>query len=138
MLHLFRFIRKDLIQLNNVKKYILYALGEILLIVVGILIAVKIGEVNQSKRDRFEEQDILQRLREEVEQSLTRYPRFLANVKEKNEALYESFRCLDSAMALFPHFFCGIKVTSADDYREREVRWPSCLSVLDRGCLFLN
>ncbi|MDA1066051.1 MAG: hypothetical protein O3C43_06070 [Verrucomicrobia bacterium] len=87
MLHLFRFIRKDLIQLNNVKKYILYALGEILLIVVGILIAVKIGEVNQSKRDRFEEQDILQRLREEVEQSLTRYPRFLANVKEKNEAL---------------------------------------------------
>ena len=43
MLHLLRIIRKDLIQVNNVKKYILYAIGKILLIVVGILIALQIG-----------------------------------------------------------------------------------------------
>ena len=47
MLHLLRLIRKDLIHVNNIKKYILYAFGEIILIVVGILIAVQIGEWNQ-------------------------------------------------------------------------------------------
>jgi hypothetical protein len=66
MLHLFRFIRKDLIQVNNVKKYILYAFGEILLIVVGILIAVQIGNWNQERKDRSEEREILTRISNEV------------------------------------------------------------------------
>jgi hypothetical protein len=43
--------------------------------------------MNQSRRDRIEEQDILQRLREEVEQFVIRYPRFLQNVERKKEAL---------------------------------------------------
>jgi hypothetical protein len=87
MLHLFRFIRKDLIQVNNVKKYLLYALGEIVLIVVGILIALQIGNWNQVRRDRVEEQYVLLRLREEVEQFVIRYPRFLENLENKKLAL---------------------------------------------------
>jgi hypothetical protein len=51
MLHFLRFIRKDLIQVNNVKKYMLCDLGEIRLIVMGILIAVRIGECNRAYRD---------------------------------------------------------------------------------------
>jgi hypothetical protein len=55
MLHLLRFISKDLIQVNHVKKYLVYAFGEILLIVLGILIAVQIGNWNQARKERLEE-----------------------------------------------------------------------------------
>jgi hypothetical protein len=72
MLHLFRFIRKDLIQVNNVKKYLLYAFGEILLIVIGILIALQIGNWNERRLDRIEERIILERIREEVGDHLGR------------------------------------------------------------------
>jgi hypothetical protein len=51
---------------NNVKKYILYAFGEILLIVVGILIAVQIGNWNQERKDRLEEREVLSRISNEV------------------------------------------------------------------------
>ena len=66
MLHFLRIIRKDLIQVNNVKKYFLYAIGEIVLIVVGILIAVQIGNWNQARKDRLEEREILTRISNEV------------------------------------------------------------------------
>jgi hypothetical protein len=87
MLHLFRFIRKDLIQVNNVKKYILYAFGEILLIVVGILIAVQIGEWNQERRDRIEEIMILQAIGKELEEGLEVIEVSLAEVNYKDTAL---------------------------------------------------
>ncbi|GGE01997.1 hypothetical protein [Planktosalinus lacus] len=35
----FRIIRKKLIEKDNVRKYLLYAIGEIVLVVIGILIA---------------------------------------------------------------------------------------------------
>ena len=41
MLRLFRTIRKKLIEQKNVRKYLLYAVGEILLVVIGILIALE-------------------------------------------------------------------------------------------------
>jgi len=38
-----------MIKENKVSKYILYAVGEILLVVIGILIALQINNLNQSK-----------------------------------------------------------------------------------------
>jgi hypothetical protein len=87
MLHLFRFIRKDLIQVNNVKKYLLYAIGEILLIVIGILIAVQIGNWNDRRLARIEERIILERIRQEVEESVSDIPRRFEGLVRKNEAL---------------------------------------------------
>ena len=87
MLHLLRLIRKDLIQVNNIKKYFLYALGEILLIVVGILIAVQIGEWNQERRDWIEETMILKALAKELEESLGNIENSLASLNHKDAAL---------------------------------------------------
>ena len=43
MINFFRRIRQQRLAQNNVSKYLLYALGEILLVVVGILIALQIN-----------------------------------------------------------------------------------------------
>tara|TARA_B100000497_G_C7567437_1_gene342059 strand:- start:463 stop:630 length:168 start_codon:yes stop_codon:yes gene_type:complete len=43
MLTFLRRIRKGLVQSDNAKKYFLYAVGEIALVVIGILIALQIN-----------------------------------------------------------------------------------------------
>jgi hypothetical protein len=71
MLFLLRKIRRKLISPDNkVLTYLLYAIGEIFLVVVGILIAVQIDEWNGARKDKVEEQVILQSLKEEFEQNL--------------------------------------------------------------------
>ena len=47
MIKFFRKIRYQFLNEKKLNKYILYAIGEILLVVIGILIAVGIGEWRQ-------------------------------------------------------------------------------------------
>ena len=49
MITLLRKLRMLFIEQNKVRNYILYALGEIILIVLGILIALQINNWNQGK-----------------------------------------------------------------------------------------
>ena len=48
---IFRKIRFNLIGENKTGKYIKYAIGEIVLVVIGILIALQINNWNQAKKD---------------------------------------------------------------------------------------
>jgi hypothetical protein len=55
MLFLLRKIRRKLMEKNKVTTYILYAIGEIVLVVIGILIAVSINNWNtQTKTNDLE------------------------------------------------------------------------------------
>ncbi len=51
MLKFFRTIRKKLIEQKNVRKYLLYAVGEILLVVTGILIALQVNNWNEERKN---------------------------------------------------------------------------------------
>ena len=59
MLFLLRNIRRKLMKENKITTYLLYAVGEILLVVIGILIAVKIESLNQEKQKQAEQSDTL-------------------------------------------------------------------------------
>ena len=48
-----------MIKENKVSKYLLYAIGEIMLVVVGILIALQINNWNEWKKERVKEREIL-------------------------------------------------------------------------------
>ena len=52
MLKFFRGIRRKLIDEENLKKYLIYGIGEILLVVIGILIALQINNWNQTNSDK--------------------------------------------------------------------------------------
>lgn len=60
MIRLFRNIRRGKMK---GAKYIKYALGEILLVVIGILIALQINNANEARKQRPEEKKLLQNLR---------------------------------------------------------------------------
>jgi len=51
MIKFFRRIRQQLLSQNRFSKYLLYAMGEIVLVVIGILIALSINNWNQTKQD---------------------------------------------------------------------------------------
>jgi hypothetical protein len=59
MLRLFRDIRRRLIMPDTVRRYLLYAIGEIFLVVIGILIALQVNNWNEAKIDRKFELNML-------------------------------------------------------------------------------
>ena len=62
MIKFFRKIRYDLVEKNKTGKYLKYAIGEIVLVVIGILIALQINNWNEYRKDRNREQAILKNL----------------------------------------------------------------------------
>jgi len=76
MFRFFRQIRQSLIMNNKTSKYLKYAIGEILLVVIGILFALQINTWNQNRQDRIHEQQILKQL-------LTEYTNNLNQLNQK-------------------------------------------------------
>jgi len=65
MFKFFRTIRHSLIMENKTSKYFKYAIGEIILVVIGILIALQINNWNKVRISRIVEQSILSNLQED-------------------------------------------------------------------------
>ena len=69
MIKFFRHIRKSLLTENKFSKYMLYAIGEIVLVVIGILIALQINTWNQNRLEVSEEKVILNNIHAEFLQN---------------------------------------------------------------------
>lgn len=72
MIKFFRRIRQKLIAENRFTKYLLYALGEIILVVIGILIALQINNWNEFKKERKQERKVLTELLSSLESNHSR------------------------------------------------------------------
>ena len=66
MLKLFRRIRRKLLNEGNLKRYLIYALGEILLVVIGILIAVQLNNLNQKRISKARIEVLLDKVEEDL------------------------------------------------------------------------
>jgi len=66
MMKFFQHIRQSLIGERKFSKYLLYAIGEIILVVIGILIALQINTYNDQKKERDQEKTLLANLSQEV------------------------------------------------------------------------
>ena len=60
---IFRNMRKKFIDQASFKRYLLYAIGEIFLVMVGILLAVQVNNWNEHRRNNAFEKDILTQIR---------------------------------------------------------------------------
>ena len=67
MLTFLRKTRKSLIESSSSRKYILYALGEIALVVIGILIALQINNWNQDQKNLTLERKLLSELHQDLQ-----------------------------------------------------------------------
>ncbi|MFT5149983.1 MAG: hypothetical protein ACI86P_002677 [Flavobacteriales bacterium] len=69
---IFRKIRQKLIGESKSKKYVIYAIGEVALIIIGILMAVSINNWNEQKSDRVSERQYLTSLVNELDKDITK------------------------------------------------------------------
>jgi len=72
MIKFFRKIRYDLMEKNKTGKYLKYAIGEIILVVLGILIALSINNWNENKKERKLETKVLTELLSSLENNYNR------------------------------------------------------------------
>lgn len=79
MLRFFRTIRKKLMEQNKTRTYILYAIGEIFLVVIGILIALQVNNWNENKKARAYELTLLKELQLDIQKDLAFFGDHLLN-----------------------------------------------------------
>ena len=71
MIAFFRKLRQRLLVENQFGRYLLYALGEVLLVMVGILLALQVDNWNEQRKEREIETGILQDLQTEFGENLS-------------------------------------------------------------------
>ena len=75
MITLFRRIREKLIASGSMTKYLLYAIGEILLVVIGILIALQVNNWNEERKKVSVKETFIESLIVDLEQDSTQLTR---------------------------------------------------------------
>jgi len=101
MIKFFRKIRQKLLTENKFSKYLLYAIGEILLVVIGILIALNVNNFNENRK---QEAKIIEALKE-IHRDLS------DDIKESNGVI-TSYKNEDSIINVLM-----TKKMSAEDYK---------------------
>jgi hypothetical protein len=66
MIKFFRKIRYDLMERNETGKYLKYAIGEIFLVVIGILIALQINNWNENQKTKRQETKLMEQLKSDL------------------------------------------------------------------------
>lgn len=86
MMRLFSNSRRHLLAENRFTRYLAYAAGEIVLVVIGILIALQINNWNDARKDRTRELGYLRNIREDVGANIREMDAYLATRQEGIEA----------------------------------------------------
>ena len=90
MIKFFRKIRKNLLTENKFSKYLLYAIGEIILVVIGILIALAINTKNEERETRIKELKYLSGIKSDLNLNSME----LKNYTEKRETSVNSAKTI--------------------------------------------
>ena len=72
---------------NKTGKYLKYAIGEIILVVIGILIALQINNWNQNRLNGISAENFLNQVKEELELDVINYKRDLDNIQRYTDYL---------------------------------------------------
>lgn len=93
MINLFRKARTSLFAGEKLGRYLKYAFGEVILVVIGILIAVQLNNWNENRKDRIEEERIINQLQEEFIINKQK----LLDINAQNDAVLQALeRILDA------------------------------------------
>ncbi len=106
MLRFFRHIRQRLLTDNKFSKYLLYAVGEILLVVIGILIALQVDSWNEERKTKQRLDDFLVEIQQDLSDDIL-----------KANDIIDGFIDKDS---MFRHIKLNQVSLSADRFYERQ------------------
>ncbi len=99
MLKFFRNIRRRLLRESRFTRYLIYAIGEIILVVIGILIALQVNNWNETRKLNIAEQGYLNSLREDVNKDIQAQDSIITILKnnlKSLKALEEELKKIDT------------------------------------------
>ncbi|WP_299442314.1 DUF6090 family protein [uncultured Aquimarina sp.] len=114
MIKFFRSLRQDTISKNKFTKYFLYAIGEIVLVVIGILIALQINNWNQSIKKQQTLKNILNTVSYDLITDTTVTSRF---IKIEEEMIKHSSRIINKEINITNYKECPYCPSIATTYR---------------------
>ena len=100
MIHFFRRIRQGLISQERIGKYVLYAVGEIVLVMIGILLALQVNNWNEQKKLESSEKLILKDLQEAMVQNIDQLEKVIEEDKKSYEASTQLKELVENPLAL--------------------------------------
>lgn len=89
MFKFFRKIRYQILDSNKTGRYFKYAFGEIILVVIGILIALQINNWNENRKTQTQELELLKSLKTEFEINLVRFDSIMKHHELKEDYLFQ-------------------------------------------------
>lgn len=95
MISFFRKIRKRLLSDGKAGRYLKYAFGEIILVVIGILIALSINNWNENRKERVQEALILQQLLSDFKSNLEQLDQKISFRNDFMKASLELLKLID-------------------------------------------
>ena len=99
-----------MIKENRASKYILYAIGEIILVVIGILIALQINNTNETNKERVKELHYLKNIKTDL----------LLNIKNINNFIATRESQIQSSNVIL-EYYEGKPLTSLSDFSNHSV-----------------
>lgn len=98
MIKFFRKIRQKLLSENKFGKYLTYAIGEIVLVVIGILIALQINNWNENKKQQAEITDIYKQIVLDLDNDIDEFSnviKYYDSIKPVYDAVLSDTRTID-------------------------------------------
>ena len=108
MITVFRKIRQTLLAENRFSKYLLYAIGEIILVMIGILLALQVNNWNSNKNNRIREQVYLKSFQNDMR----------ANLKELERVISKSGQTLSTTDSLLRYADGQIQLETAKEVQD--------------------
>ena len=109
-MRLFKNIRRKLAAENNLAKYLRYAIGEILLVVIGILIALQVNNWNEIRKQHAKERHYLRNIRTDLNLNIAEIQKYIDTRNSRTESAY---KVLD--------YFEGKPLTDLDEFNRNTV-----------------
>jgi len=100
MIKFFRNIRKRLVAESKFSKYLLYAIGEIILVVIGILIALQINNWNENRKLENSKEKLMFALKQEFKVNKNVLEQYLKGLHNNNAQLNQVVNFSAGAVAL--------------------------------------
>ena len=110
MINTFRKTRNSLLTENRIGKYLSYAIGEIILVVLGILIALQINNYNDARKERQKELGYLKNIKSDL----------IANNLEMQKYMDERAAYIEYATTILSYFE-GKKVVNWDAFNKQTI-----------------
>ncbi len=96
MIKFFRKIRQRILSENKFSKYLLYAIGEIILVVIGILIALQINTWNQNRLEKIKSQAYYQRIIEDLDLMMASMNNEITRSKKVEQHIVSALKTIES------------------------------------------